>query len=568
MKSAELARNKPQKKDISGRQLMNESHLEADQKHLSSPSQLRSSLRSPEQIRSGLAKGGYQVVFSDSKTSDSSSERDVIQKSGIYELSQEISSVKRLNLNDTNTVDSYKLPRETRLSNFDNFDHVSLTSTPQHKEFLKKLQNDKSSRGHKDYSGRLANEMKTSSQTSSGGMLTPHTETGNNSRSPFKISSDLNISTHLSHNSALLDNHFSTLSASFSDTTSKLHSLSADMLLENSQPVTMRPTMLSSVPGEVKEPAASRSSSSSRVEYKQSESLHSLTSPKHCFKDSHKEERNCDEQSSTVSVLHSLLTPTPSITDRQSFSSELSNGTGVTESHSPTRPEKTSHVTAVLQQLLELVDCHWNGSGSLLFNKDFLVPAQNLLLHLVACTTSQHAVHLPAGHSSSALARNDSKVQRTQLKYTEQFDRTNTATLVKGLEESQMSASKLQDMDQTAASNYHIRRNQAPTYDDLLWKNKQLSFQVEFLRLELKQLNRLQETVALLQDSQRSLLAANNFLMQQLNKENSPTVHKTPLPSERCTSRERSPPLERTAPVPSAYSSGQYCSSEKLYNCL
>uniref|UniRef100_A0A8B9P8Y8 Uncharacterized protein n=1 Tax=Apteryx owenii TaxID=8824 RepID=A0A8B9P8Y8_APTOW len=508
-----------------------------DQKHLSSPSQLRSSLRSPEQIRSGLAKGGYQVVFSDSKTSDSSSERDVIQKSGIYELSQEISSVKRLNLNDTNTVDSYKLPRETRLSNFNNFDHVSLTSTPQHKEFLKKFQNDKSSMGHKDYSGRLANEMKTSSQTSSGGMLTPHTETGNNSRSPFKISSDLNISTHLSHNSALLDNHFSTLSASFSDTTSKLHSLSADMLLENSQPVTMRPTMLSSVPGEVKEPAASRSSSSSRVEYKQSESLHSLTSPKHCFKDSQKE--------------------------ASSFSSELSNGTGVTESHSPTRPEKTSHVTAVLQQLLELVDCHWNGSGSLLFNEDFLGKLSRYMETL-------YLKHLSAFFQFIFKVRNLYCHVAFRLclgSYSALLFRV-ILQLVKGLEESQMSASKLQDMDQTAASNYHIRRNQAPTYDDLLWKNKQLSFQVEFLRLELKQLNRLQETVALLQDSQRSLLATNNFLMQQLNKENSPTVHKTPLPSERCTSRERSPPLERTAPVPSAYSSGQYCSSEKLYNCL
>ncbi|XP_025890107.1 leucine-rich repeat-containing protein 36-like [Nothoprocta perdicaria] len=138
---------------------------------------------------------------------------------------------------------------------------------------------------------------------------------------------------------------------------------------------------------------------------------------------------------------------------------------------------------------------------------------------------------------------------------------------VKGLEESQMPASKFQDMDQTAASNHHIRRNQAPTYDDLLWKNEQLSFQVEFLKLELKQLNRLQETVALLQDSQRSLLSTNNFLMQQLNKENSPAVHRTPLPSERCSTRGRSPPLERAAPGPPAHSPGQYRSTEQLCNC-
>ncbi|XP_035192340.1 leucine-rich repeat-containing protein 36 isoform X2 [Oxyura jamaicensis] len=478
--------------------------LEADQ---SSCPQLRSSLHTPEKMRAG----GLHVVFSDSKTSNSSPETDTIQKSSISELSQDISSTKRLNLSDTNTNNSNKSSRDARLSNFDDFYHVSVTSSPQHGHPVQKPQSGKRNEDHRDYGGRLPTEMKTSSQTASGSTLTQLTETEIKHRSPLNIKSG------------------------FRDATS----LSAEVLLENLKSIMTKSAMLSSVPGKVREPAAHRSSSPARVEYKRSETLHSPISPNHCFKDSHKE----------------------------SSSSELSNDTAVTEGQSATGSEKESKVTAVLQQLLKLVDCHWNGPGSLLVNKDFLVPAQNLLFHLVACTAPQQDAHLTAGHCSSVLSKNNPKVQRTQLKYTQQFDRMDSAAQGKGLVESHVSASTLHEMDHTAASSYHIQRNQASMYDELLWKNNQLSTQVEFLRLEVKQLTGLQEMVALLQESQRSLVSTNNFLLQQLSKGNSHTVHKTPLPSEKCTSRETSSPLERTASVPSVYSSSQYWSSEQLCNC-
>ncbi|XP_047934654.2 leucine-rich repeat-containing protein 36 isoform X2 [Anser cygnoides] len=472
----------------------------------SSCSQLRSSLCSSGKMRAG----GPHVVFSDSKTFSSSPETDTIQKSSICELSQDIYSTKRLNLSDTNVNNTNKSSRDARLSNFDDFYHVSVTSSPQHGHLVQKPQSGKKIEGHRDYGGRLPTEMNTSSQTASGSTLTQLTETEIKHGNPLNIKSG------------------------FRDATS----LSAEVLLENLKSIMMKPAVVSSVPQKVREPAARRSSSPARAEYKQSETLHSPVSPNLCFKDSHKES-----------------------------SSELSNDTAVTEGQSATGSEKESKVTGVLQQLLKLVDCHWNGPGSLLVNKDFLVPAQNLLFHLVACTAPQQDAHLTAGHSSSVLARNNPKVQRTQLKYTEQFDRTDSAAQGKGLVESHVSASTLHKMDHTAASGYHIQRNQASMYDELLWKNDQLSSQVEFLRLEVKQLTGLQDMVALLQESQRSLVSINNFLLQQLSKGNSHTVHKTPLPSEKCTSHETSSPLERTASAPSAYSSSQYWSSEQLCNC-
>eukprot|EP00075_Anas_platyrhynchos_P032506 XP_027321759.1 leucine-rich repeat-containing protein 36 isoform X2 [Anas platyrhynchos] len=478
--------------------------LQAD---LSSCSQLRSSLRTPEKMRSG----GLHVVFSDSKTFSSSPEMDTIQKSSTCELSQDISSTKRLSLSDTNINNSNKSSRDARLSNFDDFYHVSVTSSPQHGHLAQKPQSGQRIEGHRVYGGRLPTEMNTSSQTASGSTLTQLTETEIKHKNPLNIKSG------------------------FRDATS----LSAKVLLENLKSIMMKPAMLPSVPEKVREPAARRSSSPARVEYKQSETLHPPMSPICCFKDSHKE----------------------------SSSSELSNDTAVTEGQSATGSEKESKVTAVLQQLLRLVDCHWNGPGSLLVNKDFLVPAQDLLFHLVACTDPQQDAHLTAGRSSSVLARNIPKVQRTQLKNTELFDRKDSAMQEKGLVESHVSASTLHKMDHPAASSYHIQRNQASMYDELLWKNNQLSTQVEFLRLEVKQLTGLQEMVALLQESQRSLVSTNNFLLQQLSKGNSLTVHKAPLPSAKCTSRETSSPLEGTASVPSAYSSNQYWSSEQLCNC-
>ena len=54
------------------------------------------------------------------------------------------------------------------------------------------------------------------------------------------------------------------------------------------------------------------------------------------------------------------------------LSSDLGSLHGLPGNHSPPVSARTSHVATVLRQLLELVDKHWNGSGSLLLNKKFL----------------------------------------------------------------------------------------------------------------------------------------------------------------------------------------------------
>lgn len=54
------------------------------------------------------------------------------------------------------------------------------------------------------------------------------------------------------------------------------------------------------------------------------------------------------------------------------LSSDLGSLHGLPGNHSPPISARTSHVATVLRQLLELVDKHWNGSGSLLLNKKFL----------------------------------------------------------------------------------------------------------------------------------------------------------------------------------------------------
>ncbi|XP_039359850.1 leucine-rich repeat-containing protein 36 isoform X1 [Mauremys reevesii] len=524
-----------QLEEVAGKQLLNHSHLEDEYRSLPSPPQMRSSLRSPDKIRAGLTRGEFRVTFSENDSLDSSLEKDIIGKPNTYYLNQDISSTKRLHLSDTNKTNPYKSHRDTSL---DSYDHLYLSSTPQNKDF-KRLQKDKRSTNFRDSSVSLANEMKTTSQSTSSDLLTQPTEMDNSTRSLLKLSSDLNTNTHLTSDPALLATRFSTLSTSFSDLTSRHQPLSAEALLEHSQPAAMRKTFPSAMPRKDSESAANRCLGPSKMGYKQSDRLHSSLSPQHCFKESNKE----------------------------SVPNDLSNDTSFTESQSPKRTEKASHIAVVLQQLLELVDRYWDGAGSLLLNKNFLAPAQDLLLYLMASTPPQKDVHLPGGDSPSVLAGNASRLQRSQVKYAEPFDRANMALQqqAKAQEESHVSSSQLQEVDYTAASNYCFSGTHSLTYDELLHKNEQLSVQVEYLTLELKQHKKLQETVHLLQESQRSLVSTNNFLLQQLNKEQNPSSVKTTLASEKFTIRERSPPLERTPPV-AAHGYSQYGNAEQLSN--
>uniref|UniRef100_A0A8C8S0R5 Leucine rich repeat containing 36 n=1 Tax=Pelusios castaneus TaxID=367368 RepID=A0A8C8S0R5_9SAUR len=432
---------------------------------LPSPSQMRSSLRSPEKIRAGLTRGGFRVTFSDSKSIDSSLEREIIGKPSLYYLNQDISSTKKLDMSDTNKTNPYKLCRDTSL---DSFDHLYLSSTLQNKD-LKRLQKDKRSTNFRDCSVSLAHETKTISQSASGDLLITRTEMDNSTQGLLKLSSDLSTSTHLNSDPVLLANRFSTLSSRFSDLTSRHQPSSAETLLENSQPATMRKTS-SAMPRKDSESAANRCLSPSRMRYKQSDRLHSSPSPQHCFKESNKE----------------------------SVPGDPSNDTSIRESQSPKRTEKTSHIAAVLQQLLELVDYYWDGAGSLLLNKNFL----SKLFHFNLNEPPLNSVDIGSDSGKIFNYSESVLILQTFILFSQILDLVEQQQ-AKGLEESHVSSSRLQKMDCAAASNSNFSGSHSLTYEELLRKNELLNVQVESLTLELKQYKKLQETVNLLQESQR-----------------------------------------------------------------
>ncbi|KAI4558820.1 hypothetical protein MJG53_013851 [Ovis ammon polii x Ovis aries] len=82
--------------------------------------------------------------------------------------------------------------------------------------------------------------------------------------------------------------------------------------------------------------------------------------------------------------------------------------------------------------------------------------------------------------------------------------------------------------------------------DDLLRKNQQLNMQVSCLNQELAQLKKLEETVTLLHESQRSLVVTNEYLLQQLNKEQKGYSGKALLPPEKSHHLGRSSPFGKS----------------------
>ncbi|XP_043455399.1 leucine-rich repeat-containing protein 36 isoform X4 [Prionailurus bengalensis] len=114
--------------------------------------------------------------------------------------------------------------------------------------------------------------------------------------------------------------------------------------------------------------------------------------------------------------------------------------------------------------------------------------------------------------------------------------------LVRVLEENLILSEKIQQLEEGAATSI-VSGHQPHTYDDLLRKNQQLTMQVACLNQELAQLKKLEETVALLHESQRSLVVTNEYLLQQLNKEQKGYSGKALLPPEKSHHLGRSSPF-------------------------
>uniref|UniRef100_A0A8C8Z754 Leucine rich repeat containing 36 n=1 Tax=Prolemur simus TaxID=1328070 RepID=A0A8C8Z754_PROSS len=132
--------------------------------------------------------------------------------------------------------------------------------------------------------------------------------------------------------------------------------------------------------------------------------------------------------------------------------------------------------------------------------------------------------------------------------------------LVRVLEENLILSEKIQQLEEGAATST-VSGHQSHAYDDLLRKNQQLTMQMACLNQELAQLKKLEETVALLHESQRSLVVTNEYLLQQLNKEQKGYSGKALLPPEKSHHLGSSSPFGKStlsSSSPVTHDTGQY----------
>ncbi|XP_054435301.1 leucine-rich repeat-containing protein 36 [Pteronotus mesoamericanus] len=339
---------------------------------------------------------------------------------------------------------------------------------------------------------------------------------------------DLYATTHFNSDPALLVNVDQQLSSSLGDLTPAHGSFPNNSILGNSLHTLLLPTGTS----ENRESLTKRSLSPSRRGFKRKDNILATLNPKHGFRDA-----ACNEP----------------------LSSDLGSLHGLPGNHSPQISARTSHVATVLRQLLELVDKHWTGSGSLLLNKKFLGPARDLLLTLVVPAPSQQWCPSHPEDASKAFRRREMELKEAGQAVPNDMESLKQK-LVRVLEENLILSEKIQQLEEGAATSI-LSGHQPHTYDDLLRKNQQLNMQVACLNQELAQLKKLEETVALLHESQRSLVVTNEYLLQQLNKEQKSYSGKALLPPEKSHHLERSSPFGKStlsSSSPVAHDTGQY----------
>ncbi|KAM6223352.1 leucine-rich repeat-containing protein 36 [Rhynchocyon petersi] len=478
----------------------------------------QSRVRSPEK----MAREGYRVSFLDNKSSDSSPEKDLKQKPDTYQLIHDASLGKRLDVGDSSQIHPYQSPAGVGLENYGSHYPPTLSL---HESLGKRPQRSKS---YREYSTKSSNELKATTSHSCGDLLTSMSNPDSSTGRLLKLSSDLYATTHFNSDPALLASVEQQLPSSLSDLTPAHGSLAKSSALGNS----LRTLMLPSGTSEDREILTKASLSPSKRGFKRKDNILATLNPKHGFKEA---------------------------TGSESLSSDLGSLHGLPGNHSPPISARTSHVATVLRQLLELVDKHWTGSGSLLLNKKFLGPARDLLLSLVVPAPSQQWCRGHLEDTSKAFRRRE-----MELKEAGQLVPNDTESLkqklVRVLEENLVLSEKIQQLEEGAIAS-NVSGHQAHAYDELLRKNQQLNLQVACLSQELAQLRKLEETVALLHESQRSLVVTNEYLLQQLNKEQKGYSGKALLPPEKSHHLGRSSPFGKStlsSSSPGAHDTGQY----------
>ncbi|XP_073411080.1 leucine-rich repeat-containing protein 36 isoform X2 [Dendrobates tinctorius] len=335
----------------------------------------------------------------------------------------------------------------------------------------------------------------------------------------LRLSSDLYVTTHLTDPSTS-SNSLSALRKGFTDV-SKTYTLPSKPTLANT--------------------SLSTGKSLSRPEFRD---YKSWWSPERAFGvkgDSLSVPQNGMKRASSLS---SLLSPPVSSTDNLLSGNEVKN-------RAPPCSGEGPDVNDVLHRLMDLVDRYWNGSGSLLHNQRFLGPARDLLSRLSATR------HLSQEHPTGSPRQDDDGETTDSVKL----------KLIKVMEENHFLQSRVCKLENQAARREGSGSCSVPQ-DDLWQKYERLSLQVESLQQQLEKTNKLQETVNLLHNSQRSLVCTNEYLLQQLNKISQNAVCKPREPSPDRTSTERSRYSEATAPsAPLSHSAGHYRTLERLSLC-
>ncbi|XP_004744448.1 leucine-rich repeat-containing protein 36 isoform X1 [Mustela putorius furo] len=501
--------------EVARREIPSDSHQE-DEFRRYSPRQ--STVRSPEK----MAREGYRLSFLDNKSSGSSPEKDLILKPDNHQLTHDVSVGKRLDVGDSSQIHPYQLPSDAGLENYDcHYSHnLSL-----HGSLGKRPQRIKN---YREYSIRPSNDMKATTSHSCGDLLTSLSNPDSSTGRLLKLSSDLYATTHFNSDPALLVNVEQQLSTSLSDVTPAHGSFPNNSALGDSLRTLLLPTGTS----EHRENLTKRSLSPSRRGFKRKDNILATLNPKTGFRDA---------------------------TGSEPLSSDLGSLHGLPGNHSPPISARTSHVATVLRQLLELVDKHWNGSGSLLLNKKFLSPARDLLLTLVVPAPSQQWCHSHPEDTSKTFHRREMELKEAGHVVPNDMESLKQK-LVRVLEENLVLSEKIKQLEEGAATMI-VSGHQSHTYDDLLRKNQQLNMQVACLNQELAQLKKLEETVALLHESQRSLVVTNEYLLQQLNKEQKGYSGKALLPPEKSHHLGRSSPFGKStlsSSSPVAHDTGQY----------
>ncbi|XP_011756144.1 leucine-rich repeat-containing protein 36 isoform X2 [Macaca nemestrina] len=441
------------------------------------------------------------------------------------QLTHDASLSKRLDVGDSSQIHPYQLPSDVGLENYDS--HYSQTLSL-HGSLGKRPQR---SKNYQEYSIKPSNDIKATASHSCGDLLTSLSNPDSSTRRLLKLSSDLYATTHLNSDPALFVNVEQQLSTSLGDLTPAHGSVPNNAVLGN-RTTPLRTLLLSPGTSEDRKIFTKRSLSPSKRGFKWKDNILANLNLKHGFQDA---------------------------TGSEPLSSDLGSLHGLPGNHSPPISARTPHVATVLRQLLELVDKHWNGSGSLLLNKKFLGPARDLLLSLVVPAPSQPRCRSHPEDTTKAFCRRELELKEAAQLVPNDMESLKQK-LVRVLEENLILSEKIQQLEESAAISI-VSGQQSHTYDDLLHKNQQLTMQVACLNQELAQLKKLEETVAILHESQRSLVVTNEYLLQQLNKEPKGYSGKALLPPEKGHHLGRSSPFGKStlsSSSPVAHDTGQY----------